>query len=450
MSSSAPPAASVRLTIPPDADCRGLPGYDYFFCVRVTNGAAARRLVIEARLPDSVREIAWLPSRIALFASADFRAWYVLDGVEAAPTHREFRFAIDLAPHESLWCANSLPCPSDRMRRWVEALAAPYPEWARIETIGTSVMGRPIDLVTVTDRSIADADKDRVLITSGFHPAEPDWLATIAIIEELTSRSAWARDKRRQYVFDIVPQVNPDGFDLGANASNAHGVNMYWDFRRDDAVSSPEAVALWTWIRAHPPDLYIDYHAYVYQLEKDYRPYIRPASDYPAAARPAVRAMDRALIALCGGRGVRGAATSDPLSLAPQLTSHFGTITYPKFHMHLYHGVAACRTLGLDVARTLLDAAEPFRPLRGRTGRGAWRQAGHDRALTRLGQARTVVRTRNVLRRTLGRVIGRPVREAVPAARGEGLPAHWLGHLWKDRKSAVPVFEFGDASEGRR
>ena len=24
----------VRLTIPPDADCRGLPGYDYFFCVR--------------------------------------------------------------------------------------------------------------------------------------------------------------------------------------------------------------------------------------------------------------------------------------------------------------------------------------------------------------------------------------------------------------------------------
>jgi hypothetical protein len=434
----------VALTIPSDPDCRGLPGYDYFFCIQISNGSARRRLVLEARMPQSGENITWSPSRIPVFASADRRSWYVLDSVQASPDHRELRFTLDLAPDETVYCANSLPCPSEWMASWIEALVSDSGGCARIVTIGTSVLGRPIPLVVVTDGSVAEDDKDRVLITSGFHPAEADWLATTALLEDLTSDAAWAVRLRQQYVFDVVPQVNPDGFDLGTNASNAHGVNMYWDFRRGDRTTSPEAVALWEWIAAHPPDLYVDYHAYVYQLQKDYRPYLRNAAEYPAAVRPAVRALNRAFAALCGGRGVRGAATSDPLSLAPQLTSHFGTITYPKFHMHLYHGVKACRRLGSDVIRTLLAAAEPYRPLRLKTGRRAWRPGAADRALARLQHASTIVKARNVLRRVGQRAVGRTVRESVALMPGPGVPPHWSGHLWRNRPQATPALVIGE------
>ena len=423
----------VHLTIPPDPDCRGLPGYDYRFCVRLENGAGPRNLVLEARMPGAASEPAWQPSRIPIFASADSRSWYVLDNVAAAATHREFRIPLDLTAGEVLYCTNSIPCPSADMMQWIERSVAARATCTRTESIGSTALGRPIPLVTITDPAVPESAKDRVLITSGFHPAEPDWIAGMELIEALSADTAWAAAMRRANVFDIVPQVNPDGFDLGANASNAHGVNLYWDFRRADDATSPEAVALWRWVEAHPPDLYIDYHAYVYQLEKDYRPYIRPASEYPRATRAAVRAMDRAIIALCGGRGVRGAATSDPQSLASQLTAHFGTITYPKFHLHLYHGLDACKRLGVEVTRTLLDAAEPYRPLRARTGRRAWTAGPAARIATTLNHAGPVVRIHNVLRRLRGRLAGRPVFEGVRLSGAAGLPPHWSAHLWRNR-----------------
>ena len=429
-------SGQVRLTIPPDPDCRGLPGYDYRFCVRIENIGAARTVKLEARMPGDTADVAWCPSRVPLFAGSDGRTWFVLDDVEAAPTHREFRITLPMESGETLYCTNSLPCPSADMLAWIERLAEGRGQRLSVESVGITTLGRPIPVGIVTDRDVPEADKDRVLITSGFHPAEPDWLASMELIDVLSGDSAWAAAMRRAYVFDIVPQVNPDGFDLGSNASNAHGVNMYWDFRRDDEATSPEAVALWRWVSARPPDLFIDYHAYVYQLEKDYRPYIRPASEYPAAARGAVRAMDRAIVDLCGGRGVRGAATSDPRSLAPQLTSHFGTLTYPKFHLHLYHGIDGCRRLGVEVTRALLTAAEPHRPLRAKTGRSAWHPGAVDRAVTALQHSGLAVKAHNAWRRASRRLAGRPVMEGVRLDAAPGLPPHWRAHLWRNRAGA--------------
>jgi hypothetical protein len=328
------------------------------------------------------------------------------------------------------------------MSAWLQLRASRETARSVLRSIGRSVLGREILLLTIAEPGSAEG-KDRVLVTSGFHPAEPDWLATTALVDALLSDDAWAKEMLQNYVIDLVPQINPDGYDLGTNGSNARGINMYWDFRREDPQASPEAVALWNWITLQPPALYIDFHAYVYQLHKDYRPYIRPQSDYPATARPAVRAIDRALISLCHGRAARGRATSDPRSLASQLTAHYGAITYPKFHLHLIHGVEACRRLGVAVARTILDNALPYRPLRARTGGKPWRQSRADRIAGWWAQGTWPCRARQGAQRVVGFVTGSSVPEAVPTASG-GLAAHWLAHLWSERATVAPVIVIGD------
>lgn len=419
-------------------------GYDYYFCLRIKNFTEqTRHLTLEARRSNHSNSPKWHQSRVPLFVSDDFYRWYVLDGVESSPAHEEFRMTLSLPPGHLVYVTNSLPYPSARMEKWLKQKAETS-DWAMLQSIGKSVQGRDILLLSITDPNVRDTQKDRILVTSGFHPAEPDWLATTTIIEALLGETDWAEQIRRNFVIDIIPQTNPDGFDLGTNGCNAHDINLYWDFRRHDLQTSPEAVHLWRWVEVHPPSLYIDFHAYVHQLYKDFRPYIRPTSDYPPLARPVVRAIDKALIALCEGRSVTDSSTSDPCTLAVQLTKEFGTITYPKFHLHLNHGVPACRQLGLDVFRTIITNALPFRPLYPKTV-GADRKRRRTNHILRWWERGYLpMRARRAWRR-LGNLTGlRPsIRKAVFNSSQPGLAPYWLRHLWSQRGQVEPVIVIG-------
>ena len=281
-------------------------GYDYFFCVRVVNlDVRPREITLDVLRPERQAEPQWSPSQVPLFVSKDMRSWYVLDEVKAGPGHMEFRAKLALAAGQGIYVSNSLPYPAEWMNEWLRQTATAYPDLTTLQIIGQSAQECPVWLLTLTDPSVLESDKDRVLITSGFHPAEPDWLATMAIIETLLSDNVWSQQVRREFIIDVVVQVNPDGFDLGTNGCNANGINLYWDFRPDDPETCPEAAHLWRWIESHPPCLYMDFHAYVHQLHKDFRPYIRPLSDYAPSAWPVVRAIDRQLIGLCNGRSAR-------------------------------------------------------------------------------------------------------------------------------------------------
>ncbi len=412
-------------------------GYDYYFCVKVTNRAAntvTQRT--EARRHDRPAP-AWRPARIPLFISRDARTWFVLDGVQADSTHEQFAFDLTLEPSQSVYVSNSLPFPSAAMVRWLRAAAARRPEMTTVERFGTSADGAEMLALTIGARD--GRPRDRVLVTSGFHPAEADWLATTTIIDALLGDSEWASRVRANYVVDVVPQVNPDGFDRGLNACNAHGVNLYWDFRLHDEQTAPEAAALWRWVQAHPPALYLDFHAYVHQLHKDFRPYVRPKADYAASARPVARAIDRALIGLCEGRSVLDPSTNDPRTLAAHMTRTFGTVTYPKFHFHLVHGIEAARRLSVDVFRAVVEPAIPFRPLAPRI------QPPRDGAVTALvrwlEQGRLPLKTRRGMRKVaVAAGLRTPISSGVRLPPHEGLGDQWRPHLWRDRATAVPAF----------
>lgn len=421
-------------------------GYDYFFCVRLANlSKVVRNITVDVLRPDCAITVCWRPTRVPLFVSGDFRHWYVLDDASATEGHKNFRARLTLASGQALYLANSLPYPSAWMRNWLEQIAARHRSFTTIHNIGQTVQGEWLLMLTITDPSVDASVKDRILVTSGFHPAEADWLATTTIVEALLGAKDWAARVRRDFIVDVVTQVNPDGYDLGTNGCNARGVNMYWDFRREDIDASPEAVYLWRWVEAHPPSLYVDFHAYVHQLEKNFRPYLRPKVDYPRLARPVVCKVDAALTSLCGGRYVVGKNTSDPRTLAAQMTAAFGTITYPKFHLHLNHGVPACRQVGLDVFRAIVERAWPYRPLYPRTV-GASRPRGAANQLLRWAEQGDLPLKARRGWRHLASLLGirAGVPQAVPLPLGPGLALHWREHLWSQRVRVKPVIWIGE------
>lgn len=252
-----------------------------------------------------------------------------------------------LAPGETLYLANTYFRPPQTIIEGFEDLARAGGAKARV--YGKSLEGRDLKAYHYEDQAPENAPL--VLISSGFHPPEPDTLASAAIMEYLASEAG--QELRRQFRFVIAPLVNPDGFFLGTQGHNAAGINIYWLFAKDDPKNAPEAAALWELACANPPSLYFDFHAYTFQgARKHASPYIKPLIFYRGdEVKQAAAAINRNLLAYTGGKAMEGFATYAPSTLGAMLTQRFNTITYAKYHVHLADGVQACRKHGLEVVK---------------------------------------------------------------------------------------------------
>ena len=126
------------------------------------------------------------------------------------------------------------------LERWRES---PY---ATVDSIGSSVQGRAIWMVTITggvSESGVLVRKRRVFMHARTHPAEvqANHIANETIRLLLDSGSA-SRELRRDFIFNIVPMYNPDGVELGRPRENAHGVDLEGNW--DKLVLEPEVTAL--------------------------------------------------------------------------------------------------------------------------------------------------------------------------------------------------------------
>jgi|LGOV01.1.fsa_nt_gb 2-polyprenyl-3-methyl-5-hydroxy-6-metoxy-1,4-benzoquinol methylase len=335
--------------------------YKWYFCVRLANlSDTLVHLTLDAQRPGS-SDIDWMASPVPVFVSEDFETWQPLLGAQMTPKY-DYRLPITLNSGQAIYISNSLPHRYDAMCDWLRQIQTTHSGISRLTSLGQSIQGRDILCLTISETpDTIDTENDRILITSGTHPAEPDWLATTAIIEKLLSDESWARDARQKYIFDVIPQLNPDGFVLGTNGCNANGINPYWDFRQHDYKNSPETAYLWKWIEKHLPAIYLDFHCYVHNLNKDYQPYLKPNSDYHhPAIRRIVSELDNRLLMLSQGRAMRGKHTNLPSTLAYQITAKYDTITYTKYHLHLKHGIEHCRNLGLSVLKTIMEGIKPY------------------------------------------------------------------------------------------
>jgi hypothetical protein len=154
--------------------------------------------------------------------------------------------------------ASAAAAAADSTNQWgygYDSLLADLARWrkdpnVRIDSIGASVQGRAIWMVSITDHgdSLGPVDdssskKHRVMIHARTHPAEVQafYIARETIAMLLDSGSK-AEEMRRAFIFNIIPMYNPDGVELGHDRLNAHLVDLEGNW--DKGVLEPEVAAL--------------------------------------------------------------------------------------------------------------------------------------------------------------------------------------------------------------
>ena len=123
------------------------------------------------------------------------------------------------------------------IQRWRES------PFVQLDSIGTSVQGRTLYVVTIEDTARSPLPRKRVWMHARTHPGEVQgtWVTneTVAI---LLDDSPLARRLRQECTFSVLPMYNPDGVELGRARQNANGVDLESNW--DVLPGEPEVQAL--------------------------------------------------------------------------------------------------------------------------------------------------------------------------------------------------------------
>ncbi len=174
----------------------------------------------------------------------------------------------------------------ERLRQWT---ASPF---VVMDTLGTSMMGLPVQMHAITDPQVPEERKNRIWIHARVHPSESpaNWQLE-GLLDRLTDNSPVARQYLRQSVFYVVPFANPDGVYGGYSRSNARGINQEINWDHNDSVTSVEVQALRARMdsltRERPFDLVLNMHAQSDDKISYYVP--TSASTYPEYHEKAMR-----------------------------------------------------------------------------------------------------------------------------------------------------------------
>ncbi|MCE2863266.1 MAG: M14-type cytosolic carboxypeptidase [Opitutaceae bacterium] len=173
--------------------------------------------------------ISWAGAWYRPVMSRDGERWTHVENAAWDAERKEVRFTLP-AGAATLWLAHIPPYPVGRAHALVdEAGRSPH---ARVEEIGRSVLGRPLQLVRVTDGGVPDAGKRVIWMQARQHA----WEADTSRILEGALRFALSGDPvaarlRAGNVLWFLPMINPDSVARGEVRFNANGFdpNRHWD-----------------------------------------------------------------------------------------------------------------------------------------------------------------------------------------------------------------------------
>lgn len=317
--------------------------YSWFFVVAI-QGQKGERVTLFANMTE--KEIPVLTrSNSLLFYSLDGHKWQpIKESVWTDSVGIKQYVSFNIPTDKQFFVSNtifySLQSLEDEFATFVKKNASICSR----KVIGHSLLKNPLNLITFNKPKHS---RGRILLTTGCHPAEPDVLASQAILEYLASPQA--KILLENYHIDVLPIQNPDGF-VEKSCLTHNGVNLYWNFIKDDPKNCPEAYFLWQYICKHPPMLYVDFHSYVHQYHRHPMPYLKESLAYIGSVPKSItKEMDRLLVKESGGFYRFGKLAMWPQSLSSFVTSKFNTIAYTKYHFNLYEGISASKNRAVNI-----------------------------------------------------------------------------------------------------
>ena len=219
----------LQLAIRPD---EGAEHYQWFH-FRVT-GARGRRLAWRITNAKGASYEGGWPGYQAC-ASYDREHWFRVptryeDG-ELRVTHQ--------VTADAVWYAYFAPYSLERHQRLIGRSQGA--EGVRLEVLGETLDGRPLDMLTVGEPA---EGKRPFWILARQHPGESmaEWLVEGLLERLLDPADALARALRKKAVFHVVPNMNPDGSVRGHLRTNACGMNLNRAWAEPSMEHSPEVL----------------------------------------------------------------------------------------------------------------------------------------------------------------------------------------------------------------
>ena len=193
--------------------------------------------------------------------SRDRRQWrplergrYVHDRQQETAT-----LTLEIDGERPLWVAAQELIGVAEVDAWSEKIA--QKPFARQSTIGQSLLGHPLRMLTIGD----PAARDYVFIISRQHPPEiTGTLALMAFVDQLCAALPLSNTFRERFATAIVPLVNPDGVSQGHWRHNMNGVDLNRDWRLFAQPETRQVRDALIKLAAAPgsrPFLFLDFHS---------------------------------------------------------------------------------------------------------------------------------------------------------------------------------------------
>jgi len=141
-------------------------------------------------------------------------------------------------PTDCVWIAYFAPYSMERHHDLVTAIASV--DGVGYASLGKSLDGQDIDCLTIGDGEL------KVWLYGRQHPGETmaEWWMEGALEKLCDPDDPIARVLRRECIFRVVPNMNPDGSRRGHLRTNAAGANLNREWHAPSAEKSPEVLCV--------------------------------------------------------------------------------------------------------------------------------------------------------------------------------------------------------------
>ena len=159
-----------------------------------------------------------------------------------APTRKKIEAMFD---RDTVYLAYYTPYTFTYLQKRLSDWVAKLPGATKLETIGQSTQGRPMQLLTITDPNTDNSGKKRIWIQSRIHTSEtPASWHLDGFIDGILADTPEAEAIRKSAIFYINPYTNPDGVYHGLSRSNVNGVNLEINWGRPEEQTEQEVKVL--------------------------------------------------------------------------------------------------------------------------------------------------------------------------------------------------------------